>query len=239
MDVTGRTESDPAAETLSEHLAVRFRLESGRRPEAIYVGRSGREAHLEHAGIAPGPTRPGSFRPTRSSSSGRAAGKTLAADARPSREFMKAGGKVLALGLDQEEANSSFRAGADEGQQEHISTFFEPFGADSLLAGIGPADVHNRGARHLRSSSGGEQVVGDGVLAKAQDANVVFCQLPPYAITSAEGAVQSFHGGRRRRGGTGSTAPWWSWGRRRKAHSLRRHFGRIRLPRQRAGRRTS
>ena len=33
---------------------------------------------------------------------------------------------------------------------------------------------------------------GDGVLAKAQDANVVFCQLLPYEITGADGEAVSF-----------------------------------------------
>ncbi len=40
--------------------------------------------------------------------------------------------------------------------------------------------------------SGGATVVGDGVLAKAQSANVVFCQLPPYTVSRAEGALPSF-----------------------------------------------
>ena len=35
-------------------------------------------------------------------------------------------------------------------------------------------------------------VVGDGVLAKAPSANVVFCQLPPYIVSRAEGAEPSF-----------------------------------------------
>ena len=50
------------------------------------------------------------------------------------------------------------------------------------LAGVSPADVHNRDPRALPLVSGGVTVIGDEVLAKAQDANVVFCQLAPYAI---------------------------------------------------------
>ena len=34
--------------------------------------------------------------------------------------------------------------------------------------------------------------LGDGILARAEDANVVFCQLAPYSVTRAEGAVPSF-----------------------------------------------
>jgi hypothetical protein len=36
--------------------------------------------------------------------------------------------------------------------------------------------------------SGGATVIGDGVLARAQNANVVFCQLPPWQF---EGSQQS------------------------------------------------
>jgi hypothetical protein len=63
---------------------------------------------------------------------------------------------------------------------EHIAAFFDPFGKDSLLAGVSPADVHNRDPRTLPLVSAGATVFGDGVLAKAQDANVVFCQLASY-----------------------------------------------------------
>ena len=67
-------------------------------------------------------------------------------------------------------------------KEEHISAFFEPFGADSLLAGVGPADVYDAAADALPLVTGGADVVGDGVLAKAHDANLVFFQLPPYAV---------------------------------------------------------
>ena len=50
----------------------------------------------------------------------------------------------------------------------------------SLLAGVGPADVHNRDPRELPLVTGGATVIGDGVLAKADNANVVFCQLVPW-----------------------------------------------------------
>ena len=34
-------------------------------------------------------------------------------------------------------------------QTEHSSAYFKPFATDSLLAGVGPADVHNRAPRVL------------------------------------------------------------------------------------------
>ena len=34
-------------------------------------------------------------------------------------------------------------------KSEHLSAYFEPLGMNSLLAGVGPADVHNRDPREL------------------------------------------------------------------------------------------
>jgi hypothetical protein len=63
---------------------------------------------------------------------------------------------------------------------EHISSFFAPFNQNSLLAGIGSADVHVRAPRELPLVSSGARIVGDGVLAQAENAHVVFCQLEPW-----------------------------------------------------------
>jgi hypothetical protein len=63
---------------------------------------------------------------------------------------------------------------------EHIAAFFEPAGPHSPLAGIGPADVHNRDPRELPLVAGGASVLGDGVLAQAGNGRVVFCQLAPW-----------------------------------------------------------
>ena len=65
-------------------------------------------------------------------------------------------------------------------QAEHIATFFPPPRADSLLAGIGPADVHDRDPRERPLVSGGAGIVGDGVLASADNASVALCQLAPW-----------------------------------------------------------
>ena len=63
---------------------------------------------------------------------------------------------------------------------EHIAAYFEPFATASPLAGVGPADVHNRDPKDFSLVSGGAAVVGDGVLATADKGNVVFCQLVPW-----------------------------------------------------------
>jgi hypothetical protein len=65
-------------------------------------------------------------------------------------------------------------------RQEYISTSFEPFGVDTLFAGIGPADLHNRDPRDLPLVTGGAQVIGNGVLARVIGRETVFCQLVPW-----------------------------------------------------------
>jgi hypothetical protein len=68
-------------------------------------------------------------------------------------------------------------------RREHIAACFEPFGAVSPLAGVSPAEVHNRDPRDLpliSGISGGATVAGDGVLAASADGNVVFCQIVPW-----------------------------------------------------------
>ncbi len=65
-------------------------------------------------------------------------------------------------------------------QAEHINAYFDPPPADSLLVGLGPADVHNRDPRTIPLVSSGAGTVGNGVLAVADSANVVFCQLAPW-----------------------------------------------------------
>jgi hypothetical protein len=52
----------------------------------------------------------------------------------------------------------------------------------SPLAGVCPADVHNRDPRTLPLVSGGATAVGDGVLGDVEGENVVFCQLPPWQL---------------------------------------------------------
>ena len=123
---------------------------------------------------------------------GSGGGVKLAGYAAAIAEFLKAGGNILAVGLGESEANAFLPFKVGMKNAEHIAAFFDPLGKDSLLAGVSPADVHNRDPRTLPLISGGANVVGDGVLATARDANVVFCQLAPWEVSHAAGAVASF-----------------------------------------------
>ncbi len=99
---------------------------------------------------------------------------------------MKKGGNLLAIGLDEQEANAFLPIKIRTKEQEHIAAYFEPFGFNSLVAGVGPADVHSREPRKIPLVLAGATIIGDGVLAKAKNLNVVFCQLAPWRFDRRE-----------------------------------------------------
>jgi beta-galactosidase/beta-glucuronidase len=181
MDVTGRSEGDPAAERLARQI---FGYVSAWKPalrrQALYVGDPGGKNHLESAGHAPTSYEGGKLSPEQVLVVGPGGGPKLAENAAAIGEWLKAGGNLLAIGLDEPTANAFLPFKVTVNKAEHIAAFFEPFGINTLLAGIGPADVHNRDPRELSLISGGATVIGDGVLAKAENANVVFCGLVPW-----------------------------------------------------------
>ena len=107
-------------------------------------------------------------------------GKTLAASAPAIAGWLKSGGNLLAIGLDEEDANAFLPFKIETRNAEHIAACFDPFEARSLLAGVGPADVYNRDPRKLPLITTGATVFGDGILARAEGLNVVFCQMAPW-----------------------------------------------------------
>ena len=62
---------------------------------------------------------------------------------------------------------------------------------NSLFKGVGPADIHNRDPRELSLVTSGAMPIGNGVLARAANANVVFCQLVPWQFEPFEPHKQS------------------------------------------------
>ncbi len=193
MDVTGRTEQDPAAETLARNLlqyASAWKPAAGR--QAIYVGDPAGKRYLEFSGIPVRSYEGGALTPDQVLVVGAGGGQQLAAHAAAVADFVKRGGNLLALGLDEAEANAFLPFKVGTKKAEHIAAFFEPAGASTPFAGVSPADVHNRAPREMPLVSAGATVLGDGVLAKAESANVVFCQLPPYTVSQADGAAASF-----------------------------------------------
>jgi hypothetical protein len=186
-DVTGRTENDPAAQTLVRNLLGYVSAWKAAPPrQALYAGDPAGRRHLESAGVTVGSYDGGNLSPDQVLVLGPGGGQKPASHAAAIADWLKAGGNLLAIGLDQPDAGSlpSFKVTIKPA--EHIACYFEPFSTNSPFAGVGPADVHNRDPRELPLVSAGAQLVGDGILAKAQGANVVFCQLAPWQFGGSQ-----------------------------------------------------
>ena len=181
MDVTGRTEDDPAADLLFRNILNHV---SGWKPSAVrkalYAGDPAGKAHLESAGFSLSPYAGGPLVPDQVLVAAPGCASQLAAHSAHIASWLKEGGNLLAAGLDGNEANAflPFKIGTSE--KEHISAVFDPPGAGSLMAGVCPADVHNRAPRNMPLVSSGAGAIGDGVLAKAGGLNAVFCQPVPW-----------------------------------------------------------
>jgi beta-galactosidase len=197
MDVTGRTEMDPAAEMLIRNILEYASADNGDRGKrgtdlksvplfppisrkALYVGDAAGKSYLKEAGISLGSYEGGNLSADQVLIVGPGGGQKLAGHAAAVDAWLKAGGNLLLLGSDEQEANAFLPMKVRMKKAEHISAFFEPPGKDSPFAGVGPADVHNRDPRDLFLVTAGASVLGNGVLAQDETANVVFSQLVPW-----------------------------------------------------------
>ncbi|UCG49607.1 MAG: hypothetical protein JSU94_07470, partial [Phycisphaerales bacterium] len=187
LDITGRTEVDPAAQTLARNI---LRYVSTWQPvprrEVVYVGDSAGRQHLESAGISPNSYEGANLSADQVLVVGPGGGQKLVADAATIAKWLKAGGNMLVVGLNEQQVNDFLPLKVRTKEAEHIAAYFEPFAFNSLLVGIGPADVHSREPRKLSLVSAGATVIGDGVLAKAESLNVVFCQFAPWQFDYKE-----------------------------------------------------
>ncbi len=191
MDVTGRTEPEPAADLLVHNL-LRYASawKPGPRREAVYAGDPAGKSYLESTGVSPRSYEGGSLSPHQVLVVGPGGSSKLASQI---ADWIKGGGNALAIGLDEADANAWLPLKVIMKRTEHIAAYFESSGMDSPLAGVGPADVHNRDPRQLPLVSAGAQIISDGVLAKAKDANVVFCQLAPWQFEGTTSNLRRTH----------------------------------------------
>ena len=183
MDVTGRTEKDPAAERLAANLIAYV---SGWKPEikrkAVYAGEAAGKSHLEKSGVAVLPYAHKKLSPEQVLIVGPGGNQQLMSDKKEIGRFIADGGRMLAIGLDQEEISSILPFKVGMKKEEHISAWFEAMKVNSPFAGIGPADVHNRAPKEVSLVTSDARIVGNGVLAASDQANVVFCQLAPWQL---------------------------------------------------------
>jgi hypothetical protein len=180
LDVTGRTEPDPAADAVVRNL-LRYVATWKPRPkrQAIYIGDAAGQKHLESAGLVLRPFAKEELQADRVLIVGPGGGARLAGEAAAIGKWLAAGGRLLGLGLDEADA-ACLPGKVTLKKSEQTATYFEPPGRASLFAGVGPADVHNRDPRELPLVTGGAVTLGDGVLAKLEGADAVLCQLVPW-----------------------------------------------------------
>ncbi|HXG49181.1 MAG TPA: hypothetical protein VNO52_16275, partial [Methylomirabilota bacterium] len=189
VDVTGRTESEPVVRTLTRNL-LRYVTDwkPSPRRQAAYAGDPGGSTHFQTIGVATASFDGEGLSPDQVLIGGPGAGRMLAGRAALVADFLKAGGTLLAVGMDQDDVDALLPFKVTLKKGEHIASFFEPAGTDSPFAGISPADVHNREPREVPLVAGGARIVGNGVLARAEGANVVFCQLAPWQFDGTKQA---------------------------------------------------
>ena len=181
LDVTGRTESDPAANRLVGNLmGYVSSWKATPSCKVLYAGDAAGKAHLESAKFAPADYQGGPLSADQVLVVGPGAGEKLAASAKDIEEWLKAGGRLLAVGLSQEEANAFLPVKVVTKKADYICGSYTLPAADSPFVGIAPADIYNRSPRSLPLISEGAATLGDGVLGKAENVNVVFCQLVPW-----------------------------------------------------------
>ena len=77
------------------------------------------------------------------------------------------GGKVVAVGLDQENVSAALPTKVTLTKREHIGATFDPPAAASPLAGVSPGDVLIRDPRELPLISAGASTLAGGVLGVA------------------------------------------------------------------------
>jgi hypothetical protein len=190
MDVTGRSEPEPAAAILTANLLkYAAAWQPAPRRGAVYAGEAAGAAWLKDAGVEAQPYDGGKLGADQVLVAAPGAGERLAGHKPELAAWLGAGGHLLTLGLDQTEANRFLPTPITTKAAEHIACTFDPPSADSPLAGLGPADVHNRAPRQLPLITSGAQTVGDGVLASA--GHVVFCQMPAFEVCAGGGELHS------------------------------------------------
>jgi len=197
LDVTGRTETDPAAQRLTSNLLGYVSAwKPSERRTVLYAGEPAGKKHLEAAGLTVKEYRGGVLKAEDVLVVGPGWGKAAGADTKAVQAWVKAGGRLLMVGLESEDANTFVPLGVTTKKADYIAGSFAPTSAESLLAGVGPADVYSRLTKAQETDkwvasqvplvTGGAKTFADGVLAQVEGSNVVLLQLVPWRVDYAK-----------------------------------------------------
>jgi len=179
MDVTGRTESDPAAEVLTVNL---LNYLGSWQPSAersiVYAGDPAGKRYLKDAGYPVSDFEGSVSRGLLVIGPGGDA--ALESQSGAINSWLGNGGSAIAIGLDSGAlfAGLNFKEATE--RREYINSTFDPAPADSPLAGIGPADLYNRDPRPV------PVFAGNRVLDTAFDGNLTMFQLVPWEFDTSK-----------------------------------------------------
>jgi beta-galactosidase len=181
MDVTARSDSEPAADLLARNLlGYLAKWHPIQRRDVVYIGDPAGKKHLESVGIVPSSYDGANLPAGGLLVLGPGGAQSMSSETAAVSSWLRSGGEILAIGGTGEELSPLLPLPIQTERAEHISCFFEAFPISSVFAGVGPADTHNRDPREFPLVTTGAQRFGDGVLAQTGDGKVVFCQLVPW-----------------------------------------------------------
>ncbi|MBN2326604.1 MAG: hypothetical protein JXR73_05565 [Candidatus Omnitrophica bacterium] len=179
LDVTGRTENDPAAGLLVSnmiHYISEYKPHESKK--AFYAGESAGLEHLEKAGFPISPLKEQELSHDHILIVGPEGGAALAGRAGEINRWLNEGGRMLAIGL--EAADAAILSIASMKTTEYINSCFDPFPWNSPFAGIGPSDVMIRSPRQLPLIVNGAAIVRSGILGEANNGSIIHTQLAPW-----------------------------------------------------------
>ncbi len=172
LDVTGRTETDPVAETFVANIlnyVAQWKAEP--KGKVIYSGAAEGRSFLEAIGLRL------DFDSVITTNDLVVLGPQFSSESKMKDHVMH-GGRLLAVGLSSAELKAVLPFEVETTRREHISSFFEAPKFSSALRGIAPADLHNRAPGEFELIASGADISGDGVIA--QKAKVVLMQIAPW-----------------------------------------------------------
>lgn len=181
LDVTARTETEPAAQQLLGNL-LRYVSDYTPPPRRrlVYAGIPAGREHLAQAGYAPAEAADTDLGDTDVLVVTAGGAEALAARPTALRQWLAQGGRMLTVGLDGEALTALLPAAVATQEAEHIACTFAPPPSASPFAGVSPAEVNLREPRPLPLVTAGAVPLGDGVLATANEGRVVVCQVAPW-----------------------------------------------------------
>jgi hypothetical protein len=179
MDVTGRTEHEPAAEQLVANLLNT--LTTWRAPlqrSIVYSGEATGKRHLEKSG----------FKISEFSGALKAGqllvigpGDSSAVMSRRAEvsKWLADEGRAVTIGLDGRAIKDTLALDLTTTNKTYINSVFAPAPFGAITAGIGPADVYNRVPREI------PVLANDQVIGAAADEHVGLFQLTPWSFDPA------------------------------------------------------